>query len=126
MSKKCHYCGGDAELIGKNWNNEDIFRCKKCGKQGRDNCFSDRPTVFHRITASPEVLAEKLVYSIYDTDSCEWWTSTLCNYTPWKLKAEAIAATVARLKEVCVEQNAVDYTQARLSKVDDTQKEVAE
>lgn len=92
-----------------------------------ENCHCFLPkSVFDRITASPEVLADKLVYQIYDCDGYEWWTSTLCNYTQWELKSEAIAATVAKLNKVCVEQNAVDDTQARLSKVDDTQKEVAE
>ena len=66
-------------------------------------------TVFDQITASPEVLAEKLVY-------CEKWTITSEHpekgkeYEYWstpfienlyKTKAEAIAATVAKLKEVC-------------------------
>lgn len=99
MSKKCHYCGGNAELIGKNWDNEDVFRCKKCGKQGRDNCFSDRPTVFHRITASPEVLAEELVYQAEDEYGDVAWRSTVV--LGWYATEDnAISATVAKLKEV--------------------------
>ena len=101
MSKKCHYCGGNAELIGKNWDNEDVFRCKKCGKQGRDNCFSDRPTVFDRITQSLEVLAPKFVekqpdkwddddYTYYSYLTKEWYAT----------EEKAISATVAKLKEV--------------------------
>lgn len=97
MSYKCHYCGGNAELIGKNWDNEDVFRCKKCGKQGRDDRFSDRPTVFHRITASPEVLAVTLVYR-YDGNGT--WRSFLLYGYEFLTKEEAYAATVARLIEV--------------------------
>lgn len=65
----------------------------------------DKPTVFHRITASPEVLAEKLVYHVKekaDSGTYNYWRSTIsCDV--WLKKAEAIAATVARLKEVCDE-----------------------
>lgn len=101
MSKKCHYCGGNAELIGKNWDNEDVFRCKKCGKQGRDDRFSDRPTLFHRITASPEVLAEKLTYWQYDPDQSRCgWTNSIIAGELYKNYHEAIAATVAKLNEV--------------------------
>jgi hypothetical protein len=62
-----------------------------------------KPTVFQQITASPEVLAEKLVYS-------EWieafdksllvYRSTILGSKHFKSYAEAIAATVARLKEI--------------------------
>jgi hypothetical protein len=55
-----------------------------------------KPTLFDRITQSPEVLAEKSVYQNYIGLWCspfiQWGKDT---------KAEAIAATVARLKEVC-------------------------
>ena len=79
------------------------------------NCHCFRPkTVFDRITASPEVLAEKLVYPTYGMISRTWdfekddwgtaepsWSSSV---TPsdlyYSTKEEAIAATVARLKEV--------------------------
>ena len=94
-----------------------------------ENCHCFLPkSVFHRITASPEVLAEKLVYHAKekaDSGTYNYWRSTIsCDV--WLKKSEAVAATVAKLKGVCVERDAIDYTQARLSKVDDTQKEVAE
>ena len=71
----------------------------------------DKPTVFHRITASPEVLAEKLVYQrnckiIHQNDksTMEYWTyswkSSVITGQSFETKAEAIAATVAKLKEV--------------------------
>jgi hypothetical protein len=53
-----------------------------------------KQSVFKQITASPEVLAEKLVF---------WglggWTSHFIDFSHYD-KAEAIAATVAKLKEV--------------------------
>ena len=67
--------------------------------------FERKPTIFQQITASPEVLAEKLVYSFFDCDGYNWWTSTLCNHTQWESRAEAIVATVARLKDVENERN---------------------
>ena len=99
MSYKCHYCGGNAELIGKNWDNEDVFRCKKCGKQGRDDHFSDRPTVFNRITVSPEVLAEEFVGMMYDRVSGEDKYYSMLTGEFYGEYVEAITATVAKLKE---------------------------
>ena len=69
------------------------------------NCDAFEPiTVFHRITTSPEVLAEELVYKTIDSSYCTSgrvvrWTSTLSDWE-YDSKAEAIAATVAKLKEV--------------------------
>jgi hypothetical protein len=56
-------------------------------------------TVFDRITASEEVLAEKLVFRKYYILRDERWTSNVINFE-FETKPEAIAATVARLKEV--------------------------
>jgi hypothetical protein len=81
-----------------------------------ENCHCFLPkSVFDRITASPEVLAENLVYR-YDGNGT--WRSFLLYGYEFLTKEEAYAATVAKLNEVCVEQNAVDDTQARLRKVD--------
>ena len=52
-------------------------------------------TIFHQITASPEVLAEDLVYSIGKV-----WASTLIVDTTFDTLEEAITATVAKLNEV--------------------------
>jgi hypothetical protein len=66
----------------------------------------NKQTLFERITQSPEVLAEKLVY--YDCDG--YWHSTIvfCRMFPdcfedFNTEAEAIAATLAKLKEICNE-----------------------
>jgi hypothetical protein len=86
------------------------YRCKTCGQRGDKDKFTQQ-TVFHRITASPEVLAEKLVYQrnskvIHQNDKCtlEYWTfswkSSVIKGQSFETKEEAIAATVARLNEV--------------------------
>lgn len=61
----------------------------------------DKPTLFHRITASPEALAEKLVYCEEPERFCEAasWCSLLLGKVSYAKKAEAIAATVAKLNE---------------------------
>ena len=63
-----------------------------------------KPTVFDKITESHEVLAEKLVYKRIDSYYCSSgsvvrWTSTISDWE-YDTKEEAIAATVAKLKEV--------------------------
>ena len=54
-------------------------------------------TVFDRITASEETLAEKLVYR-YDGNGT--WRSFLLYGYEFLTREQAIAATVAKLKEV--------------------------
>lgn len=56
-------------------------------------------TVFQKITASPEMLAEKLVYRKYYILQGETWTSNVL-LSEFETKAEAIAATLERLNEV--------------------------
>ena len=100
MCKKCVWCGGKAVYLGFAGIG---YYCPHCEvKLTEDEVINDM-TVFARITASPEVLAEKLVYSI--TTRCSIgavknWYSTLELGTYFRTKEEAIAATVARLKEV--------------------------
>jgi hypothetical protein len=61
-----------------------------------------KQTVFDQITTSPEVLAEKMVFRALCVDvnrvtySC--WKSTITEEA-YRTKPEAIAATVAKLKE---------------------------
>ena len=76
-------------------------------------------SVFARITASPEVLAPKFVYcnvtvkTIPGTsreqpggvDITKGWYSTIIPDKVWSSESEAIAATVAKLKEVCDAKN---------------------
>lgn len=60
-------------------------------------------TVFHHITQSPEVLAPKFIYYTVNRDqfgTYYWYCSALIPGEKWSEEAEAIAATVAKLKEV--------------------------
>lgn len=88
--ERCPICGGQ------------FLSCGGCGSDFvRPVCDEDdtipKPTVFDRITASPEVLAEKLVYR-YDGNGT--WRSFLLYGYEFLTKEEAIAATVEKLKEV--------------------------
>lgn len=59
-------------------------------------------TVFEEITESPETLAETLVYCEQPEYqySCASWRSVVLGSVSYARKSEAIAATVAKLKEV--------------------------
>ena len=85
------YCGGTA-----------YYRCDTCHHLGEKDEFQEM-TLFDRITVSPEVLAEKLVYRTGTSNSVGLkmfcYKSTIVSGF-WEEKAEAIAATVARLTEV--------------------------
>ena len=97
MSKKCPDCGS--------LNIEEVFDgesyCKDCFLHCATDDLEDA-SVFDRITASPEVLGKELVFWGHDKDG-EWYTSHLLD-EDYQTEAEAIAATVAKLKEVCNEQ----------------------
>ena len=89
---KCPKCG--SEYYGVRADNY----CLSCGYRG------DK-TVFHRITASPEMLAPKFVYhvtSFFDglDKPKKIWYSTLINNQYFNTELEAKRATVAKLKEV--------------------------
>lgn len=106
-NKRCSVCLDLMEVFGYSRKEKHtIYRCPQCGNQEilRD---ADVPlpmrtqTVFDRITQSEETLAEKLVYQV-ECDDCfctKLWKSTITGdlYTS---EPEAIAATVAKLKEV--------------------------
>lgn len=77
---------------------DGFHHCIDCRHTWKIGESQPKPTVFDRITASPEVLAEKLVYYL---PGVGWYFSTLFDGdTCWKTKAEAFSATVARLKEL--------------------------
>ena len=100
----------------------DAKYCKDCKNincpEGRVNCkhpdaiacdlYRDTPqTLFDYITTSPEVLAEKLVYCVkfvtVGGNGFERWYSTLLPFDKdiyFYSREKAIAATVAKLKEV--------------------------
>jgi hypothetical protein len=99
MSKKCPKCGSDNfKVVSKYVDGGIGCKCNDCGE------LFMLLTLFANITASPEVLADKLVYCIKDFFYCTSgkvvrWTSTISDWD-YDTKAEAIAATVAKLKEV--------------------------
>ena len=73
--------------------------CPDCQHRWKIGESQPKPTLFDHITASPEVLAAELVFWGHDKDG-EWYTSHLLD-EDYHTEAEAIAATVAKLKEVC-------------------------
>lgn len=88
--ERCPICGGQ------------FLSCGGCGSDFvRQVCDENdtipKITVFDRLTASPEVLAPKLVYvSLFN--AC--WYSTLTGDVMYKSREEAEAETVEKLKEI--------------------------
>lgn len=81
FDKKCSKC--------RNYNG-NILICESCAH------YKPKQTVFQRITASPEVLAEKLVYE----DFGGWWSVLFDDDCNWDSRDEAIAATLEELNKV--------------------------
>lgn len=67
------------------------------------NFDSKSMTIFDQITASPEVLAEKLVYSFKVCAGLKMMYSSSVIDICYHRRANAVKATVAKLKEVCDE-----------------------
>lgn len=103
--ERCPICGGQFLL------------CGGCGSDFvhpvcDENDTIPKMTIFHRLTASQEVLAEKLVYhdsnhkftlvhkGVEHEISHECWRSTIIPGVCWGEHYIAYAATVAKLKEV--------------------------
>ena len=69
-------------------------------EDGLNVYFVQLNTNFDRITESPEALAEKLVYSVWDEFNGYRWTSSVIQYA-YKRRREAVTATLEWLnKEV--------------------------
>lgn len=114
-NKRCNVCANPMEVWGYSRMDEHtIFKCLKCGneevvKDADIPLPKHKQSLFDRIIASPEVLAEEFVepYTTWAADgnlNKMWQTSfrdLSCRL--FDTKEEAIAATVARLKEVCNE-----------------------
>ena len=98
MSKKCPKCESKDIHITEYPNPTDsMATCYGCGHTDLVEQFPK--TVFDRITQSPETLAGRLVYFGTTSWDDDFWASTICDGC-FDTKAEAIAATVAMLKEV--------------------------
>ena len=97
MKNKCYEC---RNYLGCGYDAE-TQACKNFMPKGKT-------TVFDRLISSPEVLAEKLVYCNVQVKTTptgcaeltSGWYSTIIRGKVWSNESEAIAATVARLKEV--------------------------
>lgn len=92
----CPKCGN----IDVSWIRDDTdytqYICLSC-KQGF--CYPPK-TLFDQLTASPEVLAEKLVFITVTAWGETVYISTIIRDGMFKTREEALAATVAKLNEV--------------------------
>lgn len=99
MSKKCPWCKVDVYLTElKHW-----YKCPECQTEFPERAFPKEITLFDRITSSPEVLAPKFIYYTVNRNQSApyyWYCSALIPGKKWSKEAEAIAETVAKLKEV--------------------------
>ena len=104
MSKKCPRCESkDIHITEYPAPTDSMATCYGCGYTDLADRFPEQ-TVFDRITASPEVLAKELITTSYDEfKDCTVYWAWLGNgrREAYYSKPEAIAATVAKLKEVC-------------------------
>ena len=105
----CKRCKSTKVIEIGSYGGTTYYRCETCQDWGEKDQFPEL-TLFDRITASPEVLAEKLVYSreFVWGDDCgneETEVKYLSTITDevYSTEAEALAATVEKLKEVCDE-----------------------
>ena len=101
MSKKCPKCDSSdvyVEVLYP-YHSMNLACCRACGHLGEEPEFIVT-TVFETITASPEVLAPRFIYTVCTSDGEQRWCSALLEVGSWFSEAEAIAATVEWLKEV--------------------------
>jgi hypothetical protein len=87
---KCPKCGSSNVHLA-------LCVCFDCRHQWKNKYKPRKKTVFHKITQSPEVLAEKFVYYLR-YGNC--YASSIISDV-FKSREEALAATVEKLKEVC-------------------------
>ena len=100
MSKiKCPECGSENILTERRL--DGFHACLECLHRWKIGESQPKQTLFDRLTASPEVLAPLLVYSIRIVSGCHVMYSSSIIDNCYKHKNKAIAATVAKLKEVC-------------------------
>ena len=104
MSKRiCGRCGS-TDIEENSLRGEVIWcNCNRCKYFAKVADFPEQ-SIFDRITASPEVLAEVLVYESpgynKDGDKDVFYRSKVDNFWVYTNREEAIAATVEKLKEV--------------------------
>lgn len=103
VDRYCLSCGNVTVVDAGYYAGSSFYQCETCGRRGTSDIFP-KATVFHKITSSPEVLAEKLVFDCGDKDGDGYrvWYSSITEMYYFD-ESEAIAATVEKLKEVCDE-----------------------
>ena len=108
MSKRiCKKCGSVNVRTTKYSNGGKCYVCEDCCCVGISDDFPEY-TIFHKITASPEVLAKEFVepYITWDADGHmnRMWQTSFRDLSGrlFDTRAEAIAATVEKLKKVAV------------------------
>jgi hypothetical protein len=102
MKIKCPKCESfDIHITEYPNPHDNIAVCYACGYAGMSNDFP-KMTIFDHITESEKALAEKMAYIVRceEDPTLMGWTSAIIQ-SLFATKAEAIAATVAKLKEVC-------------------------
>lgn len=95
VDRYCLSCGNVTVADAGYYAGSSFYHCETCGRRGVSDIFP-KATVFHKITKSHEVLADNLVYYLPEID--KYTSEIIADF--YKERAEAIAATVARLKEV--------------------------
>ena len=99
MKKKCPKCeSNDIHITEYPYPTDSMATCYVCGYADLSDRFPEQ-NVFDQITTSPEVLAERLVMSVWDEGALRW-ESTIIPIDKFSSRTEAIVAIVAKLKEV--------------------------
>ena len=94
---ECPVCGSSNIQTEKR--PDGFHHCMNCRYSWGIGAKQLKQTVFEAITESPEVLAPSFVYHIDYGEAGGGYVSTILNGL-WHTEAEAIAATVKKLKEV--------------------------
>ena len=102
----CSKCGSTRIMTERR--PDGFHHCMYCRHSWKIGESQPKPTVFDRITASPEVLARKVVYPVFDYGNSigvkiRGYKSPFLDdiYPIWNL---AFEKTLAKLKEVCDER----------------------
>jgi hypothetical protein len=108
-SKTCKDCAAWQHNTYRDWSYCAQGQGDICSGNSKACKYFKSAIVFQKITESPEVLAKKMVYEIRSTDpmfggTYYWWCSTIIPGEKWAKREDAIAATLAKLKEVKNEQ----------------------
>jgi hypothetical protein len=99
VDRYCLTCGNVTVVDAGYYAGSSFYQCETCGRRGTSDIFP-KATVFHKITSSPEVLAPEFVGMMYNRVCGNYLNYSMLTGEWYATHAEAIAATVAKLKEV--------------------------